>query len=125
MLKDKIEPPTEKQAVTLAFPSADSAYHDYAEMVAEIQQAETDHGAIFDLFSIGTSYEGRTIWAGKISDKVGTDEPASEEPEILFTHHQHAREHLTVEMALYTLGILTNEYGTNQQITDLVIDREI
>src|SRR5688572_27856985 len=50
-----ITAPTELLAPALAFPSADSAYHDYAEMVAEIQQAESDHGAIFDLFSMGTS----------------------------------------------------------------------
>ncbi|MDQ2691278.1 MAG: M14 family metallopeptidase [Chloroflexota bacterium] len=121
-LKIKIERPTQEQAVILAFPTADSAYHDYAEMVAEIQQAEADHGAIFDLFSIGATYEGRTIWAGKISDNVATDEA---EPEVLFTHHQHAREHLTVEMALYTLKMLTDEYGTNSQVTSLVDNREI
>ena len=106
----------------MLFPDADSAYHDYAEMVAELQQAAHDHPAIFSLFSLGISYEGRTIWAGKISDNVGTDE---DEPEVLFTHHQHAREHLTVEMALYTLGILTDEYGTDPQITALVDSREI
>lgn len=121
-LNKKIDVPTPDQAVILAFPPADSNYHDYAEMLAEIQQAEVDHPQIFDLFSIGTSYQGRTIWAGKISDNVASDE---DEPEVLFTHHQHAREHLTVEMALYTLGILTNEYGVDQQITDLVDNREI
>src|SRR5690349_20159595 len=91
------------------FPPADSNYHDYAEMVAELQQAALDHPSIFSLFSLGVSYQGRTIWAGKISDNVGTDE---DEPEVLFTHHQHAREHLTVEMGLYTLKMLTDEYGT-------------
>lgn len=121
-LKIKIAEPTAEQAVILVFPPADSNYHDYAEMVAELQQAEIDHPGIFDLFSIGTSYQGRTIWAGKISDNVGVDE---DEPEVLFTHHQHAREHLTVEMALYTLGILTNEYGVDSQITGLVNNREI
>lgn len=114
--------PTVEEAGILAFPPADSNYHDYAEMVAEIQQAEADHGAIFDLFSIGTSYEGRTIWAGKISDNAASDEG---EPEVLFTHHQHAREHLTVEQALYTLKILTDEYGVDSQITNLVNNREI
>lgn len=121
-LKKKIAEPSPEQATILAFPSADSNYHDYAEMLAEIQQAEIDHPGIFDLFSIGTSYQGREIWAGKISDNVGVDE---DEPEVLFTHHQHAREHLTVEMALYTLGILTNEYGVDSQITDLVDNREV
>ncbi len=117
-----ISRPTPAEAGALAFPPADSNYHDYAEMVAEIQQAETDHSSIFDLFSIGTSYEGRTIWVGKISDNVATDEA---EPEVLFTHHQHAREHLTIEQALYTLAILTDEYGVTQEITDLVDGREI
>ncbi|HEU4886579.1 MAG TPA: M14 family metallopeptidase, partial [Thermoanaerobaculia bacterium] len=104
------------------FPPADSNYHDYAEMVAELQQAAIDHPSIFSLFSLGISYQGRTIWAGKISDNAGTDE---DEPEVLFTHHQHAREHLTVEMGLYTLKMLTDEYGTNSQITGLVDNREI
>jgi murein tripeptide amidase MpaA len=117
-----VSQPTQAEAVILAFPPADSAYHDYAEMVAEIQQAANDHPAIFSMFSLGTSYQGRTIWAGKISDNVGVDE---NEPEVLFTHHQHAREHLTVEQALYTLRILTDEYGSTQQITNLVNSREI
>jgi hypothetical protein len=59
--------------------------------------------------------------AVKISDNVATDE---NEPEVLFTAHQHAREHLTVEMALYLANIFTNDYGTDTQITNLVNGRE-
>ena len=108
--------------VDTGVPSRGPAYHDYAEMVADLQQTASNHPDIFSLFSIGTSYEGREILAGKISDNAGVDE---NEPEVLFTHHQHAREHLTVEMALYTLHMLTEEYGVDQQITDLVNSREI
>src|SRR5690348_14829523 len=104
------------------FPAADSNYHDYAEMVAELQQAASDHPAIVSLFSLGLAYEGRSLWVIKVSDNVGVDE---DEPEVLFTHHQHAREHLTVEMGLYTLRILTDEYGIDTQITNLVDNREI
>ncbi|MEO6194080.1 MAG: M14 family zinc carboxypeptidase [Thermoanaerobaculia bacterium] len=104
------------------FPAADSNYHDYAEMVAELNQAAFDHPAIVSLSSVGLAYEGRTLWVVKISDNVGTDE---DEPEVLFTHHQHAREHLTVEMGLYTLKMLTDEYGVDSQITNLVDNREI
>ena len=46
-----------------AFPAADSAYHDYAEMVAELEQAAFDHSAILSLSSLGLAYEGRTLWA--------------------------------------------------------------
>ena len=112
----------ETNAMIMAFPAADSGYHDYAEMVADIQLAAANHPDIFSIFSIGTSYEGRQLWAGKISDNVAVDE---DEPEVLFTHHQHAREHLTVEMGLYTLHMLTDEYNVDQQITDLVNSREI
>ncbi len=105
-----------------AFPSADANYHDYAEMVAELQQIQSDHSAIAKLQSIGTSYEGRTIWALKISDNAATDET---EPEILFTANQHAREHLTVEMALYLANELTNGYATDQRVKGMVDAREI
>ena len=47
---------------------------------------------------------GGELWAVKISDNVQTDEAESE---VLFTPSQHAREHLTVEMALYVLSELT------------------
>ncbi|HEX3131048.1 MAG TPA: M14 family zinc carboxypeptidase, partial [Thermoanaerobaculia bacterium] len=104
------------------FPAADSNYHDYAEMVAELQQAAFDHPAILSLSSLGLAYEGRTLWVVKISDNVGTDE---DEPEVLFTHHQHAREHLTVEQGLYTLKMLTDEYGIDSRITNIVDSREI
>ncbi len=105
-----------------AFPPADSAYHDYNEMVTELQQVAFDHPTIFSLFSIGTSYEGRTVWAGKVSNNVAVDQ---DEPEVLLTHHQHAREHLTVEMALYTLHQLIDGYGVDPRITNIVNSREI
>ncbi len=61
-------------------------------------------------FSLGRSYQGREIWAAKVSDNVAVDEA---EPEVLFTANQHAREHLTVEMALYILRELTSKYATD------------
>jgi carboxypeptidase T len=86
----------------LAFPPADSGYHDYNEMVADINALVAAHPSIAQKLSIGTSYEGRDMPLIKISDNVGTDEA---EPEILFNAHQHAREHLTVEMALYIMHL--------------------
>ena len=80
-------------AAAADFPSKDSGYHNYAEMVAEIQDAEADHPNIVDVFSIGKSYQNRNIWAAKISDNVADDE---NEPEVLFDGLHHAREHLTV-----------------------------
>jgi carboxypeptidase T len=102
------------------FPSADSAYHNFAEMNAEVDAVMAAHPDIVSVQNIGTSYEGRAIRAIKISDNVGIDE---NEPEVLFTAHQHAREHLTVEMALYLLHLLAE--GTDSRIANIVSSREI
>ncbi|MFF3324600.1 M14 family metallopeptidase [Streptomyces sp. NPDC002889] len=104
------------------FPSADSRYHNYAEMTAEINQRIAQYPSIMSKRVIGKSYQGRDIVAIKVSDNVATDE---NEPEVLFTHHQHAREHLTVEMALYLLRELGEDYGTDSRITNAVNGREI
>jgi carboxypeptidase T len=104
------------------FPVSDAAYHNYAEMQAEIQQVAAAHPDIVSNFSIGQSYEGRELWAAKISDNVGVDE---DEPEVLFLGLHHAREHLTVEMTLYILNLLAGQYGSDSQVTDLVNSREV
>jgi carboxypeptidase T len=81
-----------------------SAHH-YAEMSAEILAVANANPSIVSRFSIGTSYEGRQIWAVKVSDNVATDE---NEPEVLLVGLHHAREHLTVEMTLYLLNELVS-----------------
>lgn len=106
------------------FPIADADYRNYAEMVAEVQATAAAHPSIVKLFSIGTSYLGRDLLAAKISDNVDQDE---DEPEALFVGLYHAREHLTVEMQLYLLHLLADNYGVagQEQITNVVDSREI
>ncbi len=104
------------------FPPQDSNYHNYAEATAEINANLGKYPGIMAKRVIGKSYEGRDIIAIKISDNVGTDEA---EPEVLFTHHQHAREHLTVEMALYLIKEFGSKYGSDPRVTKLVDSREI
>jgi carboxypeptidase T len=103
------------------FPSEDAKYHNYDEMVADISAVVAAHPDIVSMFSIGQSYEGRDIWAAKISDNVGVDE---DEPEVLFDGMHHAREHLTVEETLSILHLLANNYGV-QKIKRLVNSREV
>jgi carboxypeptidase T len=112
----------EAPARPLAFPGADANYHDYAEMSNEILAVANANPSIVSRFSIGTSYEGKQIWAVKISDNVAVDES---EPEVLFVGLHHAREHLTVEMTLYILNELVSKYGTDSRIANIVNTREI
>ena len=95
-------------------------------MTADLHNVATAYGAgtankIAKLVSIGKSYEGRPIWAIKISDHPNRDE---NEPEILIECNMHAREHLTAEQCLYLVHLLTDNYGQptalGQRVTNIV-----
>ena len=104
------------------FPEADRGYHTYDEVASETAKIVGDYPAIVRRGSIGKSFEGRDILALKISDNVAVDES---EPEILFDASQHAREHLTVEMALYIVNELTSKYASDARVRSAVDSREI
>ncbi|MDP8904822.1 MAG: M14 family metallopeptidase [Chloroflexota bacterium] len=110
------------QAAGSEFPAGYEAYHTYAETVAAIDAAVARYPNLVRKFSIGRSYEGRPLWAAKISDNVGVDE---NEPEAVFDSLVHGREHLTVEMNLYVLRMLTDGYATSSRIRSIVDSREI
>jgi carboxypeptidase T len=104
------------------WPASNSGYHNWPELVAEIQQAAVDYPSIVSVFSIGKSARGLDIWMAKVSDNVAEDEA---EPEVLVDALHHAREHLTTEQALALLGWLTHGYGTDETVTRLVDTREV
>ncbi|GAA2715064.1 carboxypeptidase T [Actinoplanes palleronii] len=106
----------------LDFPSADSAYHNYAEMIADVNAIVAKYPAIASKRVLGKSYEGRDIVAVKISDNVATDEA---EPEVLYDANHHAREHITVEQALYLMHEFTDDYASDSRIKTIVDSREI
>lgn len=97
------------------FPAGYQGYHTYDEMMADINGVITAHPKIVSKRSIGQSYEGRTIWAIKISDRVATDES---EPEVLMESLHHAREHLAAEQALELIHLLADNYSATPT-TDL------
>lgn len=96
-------------------------YHSYDETVQEMMDIQNDHPSITRLEVVGTSIEGRDIYAMKISDNADIDE---EEPEVLFTGLHHAREPITLEICLDLLNYLTDYYGSQPQVTELVDERE-
>ncbi|MFB1048186.1 M14 family metallopeptidase [Streptomyces chrestomyceticus] len=115
-------PPTGTGDRVKDFPSGYGKYHNNAEATAEINALVAKYPAILAKRVIGKTYEGRDILALKLSKNVAQDE---NEPEVLFTAHQHAREHLTVEMALYLLNDYTSKYGSDPRVTKMLDSREI
>jgi carboxypeptidase T len=104
------------------FPAGYEGFHTYAEMSEEVAAVAAAHPDIVRRFSIGRSYEGRTLWAAKISDNVGTDEA---EPEVLYDGLHHSDEHMGLEMTLRILHWLVDGYGTDDRVTRIVNSREI
>jgi hypothetical protein len=107
----------------LDFPPADSAYHNYSEMLTTITRTVTTYPDITRVITAGLSLEGRAIPAVKISAEPGAGEGAK--PAVLFMALHHAREHLTVEMALEIIRLFTEGYGRDPALTNLVNTREI
>ncbi|XRQ04367.1 M14 family metallopeptidase [Actinomadura welshii] len=110
------------QAPSQAPTSAATSYHTFAEMRQEVDSVVAGHPAIARQFVAGRSYQGRDIVGVKISDNVAADE---DEPEVLVIANIHARERLTAEQALDYIGQLTDGYGSDARITELVNEREI
>jgi putative cell wall-binding protein len=104
------------------YPAWNSGFHDPGEMLTIIKATEIAYPSLVRVFSIGKSYEGRDIWAAKISDNVSADE---DEPEVMVDALHHAAEQLGVEQALYLLGTLTSGYATDATVRRLVDSREI
>lgn len=112
------------------FPQGWEGYHTYGEVDTFLDAAVANYGqggsAILDRSTIGQSFEGRSIWVVKISDNVASDE---DEPEVLSHCGMHAREILTVEMCLYMISLLTENYGKStalgERVTSIVDSREI
>jgi len=93
------------------------------EVMAALDAIVMDHPSITtDKVNIGTTIEGRPMYAVKISDNPDVDE---DEPEILITSAIHAREVITPLTVLNIMNHLTDNYGVDPRITDIVDNREI
>jgi carboxypeptidase T len=98
--------------------SADAGlYHTHAEVDSELHALAAGHPAIASVSSLGNSVQGRALWAIKISDNVGTNEP---EPEILILGCHHAREWISVEVPFLLAKHLVTGYATDPLVKQLV-----
>jgi len=99
-------------------------YHTYAQLGEIMADAAADHPAICELGSIGYSVQGRTLWTLKLSDSVGTEEV---EPEVRISANMHGNEKISMEMSIYLIEYLTDNYGLPgyEDVTYLVDNYEI
>jgi hypothetical protein len=98
-------------------------YYTLAEIEANLDEMfQLYPNLITQKFSIGTSIEGRAIWAVKISDNPNMSE---DEPKVGFDALVHAREPQSMATQMYFMWYLLENYGTDPEATYLVNNREI
>lgn len=97
-------------------------YYSYESMTTLLQGLAANHSDIMSLSSIGTTYQGRTIWAVKISDNVNQEEG---EPEVLFMGAHHGNEKPGAEVCIRFIQTVVDSYQTNTTIHSLVDSTEI
>ena len=97
-------------------------YHTYEELALEMQEIANDHPDICHLESAGQSVQGRELLFMKISDNVDIEEA---EPEFKYISTMHGDEPVGMELCLFLINLLVDEYGINDTITDLVDETEI
>ena len=100
------------------FPPPDSNYHNYDEMVADMQALAAAYPSKVHLFSLGTSYEGKNIIGARVSNDA-TDNLS--EPGVFYVGQHHAREHMSVEVVLS----LMHRFVEKPMVGNLINTRQI
>ena len=97
-------------------------YHTYSEIISIMDSIAMAHPDIVKLDTIGYSVQGRLILAAKVSDNPNIKE---DEAEVRIVGCHHGNEWPSAEIPLYLLAYLTEKYGNDTYITNLVNNREI
>ena len=114
--------PVMKDYDELKSTNAWDAYPTYSAYVAMMNAFETNYPGLCDVFSIGTTVNGRQLLVAKISDNVGSDEA---EPEFFYTSSMHGNETTGYVLMLRLIDSLLTAYTTSPRIANLVNNIEI
>ena len=109
-------------------------YRDMDDTLNELKVLSSSFSSIMTMYNLSAmfpfgngnpryTYEGRTIWAVKISDEPGIND--SNEPEAFMCALTHAREWITNEVMMYFINYLLRNYAWNSTISSLVNTTEL
>ncbi len=97
-------------------------YYTLDEVNQKLDEMFTEYpNLITEKDSIGRTNENRPIYSVRISDNPNVDE---DEPEILYTALHHAREPESMMQMIYFMYYLLENYGSDNEVTYLVDNRE-
>jgi hypothetical protein len=108
--------------------SIPTGYSNLDGILAQMSTAAAQYPALCQLvdltaaYDMPTTYEGRHLYAVKISDNVQQEE---DEPTFMLVGDHHAREIVTPVLALTAMQKLLTMYGSNPTVTQVVNSHEI
>ncbi|MBD3169065.1 MAG: T9SS type A sorting domain-containing protein [candidate division Zixibacteria bacterium] len=97
-------------------------FRTFSEVVAKMDSLHNQYPALTRIENIGTTHNGNTVWAMKVSDNVNMQE---DEPEVLYTGLTHAREPIGMEICLDFVEWLLDNYGSDPDATLIVNERQV
>ncbi len=97
-------------------------YHSHESLSTFLAELAAEYPALCRVESIGTSIQGRDIWAVKISDNVANDE---EEPEVRVAATIHGDEPPGMELCLYFMDHVLSRYEEDARVTSLIDSLEM
>jgi carboxypeptidase T len=107
------------------FPPSDSRFHNYSELVVELNTLQAENRGLVKLQSIGKTIEGRDILAVHLNTSAQALETGqSGKPGVVFMGNHHAREHLSAEIPLMLIQYLLRNQK-DPQISALLENRDI
>ena len=95
-------------------------YHEYYEVVSELQKFANDYPEIVEIYTLtdiipaGQTWQGNQIYGVKISDNVANEPDYYDDPDeetLFIVGNHHAREWMSVVTPLYFIYYLTHFYG--------------
>jgi len=111
--------------LTLGFKPDDDRFHDYEELVAELQTLQSANPDLVKIHILGQTVEGRYIPALQINTTESERNAGqSNKPGILYVGMHHAREHLSSEVPLMFAQHLLKNKG-QPDIANLLASRDI
>lgn len=91
-------------------------YQPHDDVIDFLEALVTAHPDLAEMVDVGSSIEGRTLRAIRITGPPGI----GDKPAVVYHGCQHAREWITVPVVCYLADHLLSDYGTDPYVTDLV-----
>jgi len=122
-INDQMRQAYEKDAITHSIYGTMGGYMKYDEVVAKLDSMRMWYPQFISAkFSVGTTYEGRTQWAVRVTN--GPNAPTGR-PEVLMHALIHAREPESMETQFYYMFWLFENYNTDATARYILNNREI